>query len=125
MSGPPWAGGALFRRRRLPNLLQADDAAILDYQDAIAMLQRAFPMGNNERRASTRKPFHGFHNGGSGLRVHGTGQFVQDESRRVFQKSARERDALALATRESHAALAHERVITLRQMRDELVRVGG
>ena len=45
------------------------------------------------------------------------------EDRRVLQNRARDGDALALAARQLHAALADQRLITARQRLDELRRV--
>ena len=50
-----------------------------------------------------------------GLPVEGSGRLVQQQQRRVAQESARERDALALPGRQSHAALAEPRFQTARE----------
>ena len=55
------------------------------------------------------------------LRVHRRQRLVQHQDRRVAQQRAGDGDALALAAREPHAALADHRLVALRQARDELV----
>ena len=49
---------------------------------------------------------------------------VQHQDRRVLEDGAGDGDALALAAREAHAALAHHGVVAFRQSGDELVDVG-
>src|SRR5205085_10889154 len=48
---------------------------------------------------------------------------IQNQNRRVTNNRARNRDALTLTTRQSHAALANHRVITVSHAIDELVSV--
>src|SRR5439155_7913674 len=57
--------------------------------------------------------------------VHGTGRFVEDEYGGILQKSARDGNALALASRKAHTPFTYERLVPLRQANDEVVRVGG
>ncbi len=52
-------------------------------------------------------------------------RLVEDQDRRVAQQGAGDRQALALAAGEQHAAFADHRGVALRQGRDELVRVGA
>ena len=57
------------------------------------------------------------------LAVEARGRLVEDEDARVGEDRARDRDALALAARELHAALADDRVVALLEAVDELVGV--
>src|SRR5215467_9182409 len=59
------------------------------------------------------------------LRIHRGERLVEDENGRVTEEGARDGDALALAAGETHAALAHHRLIALGEARDELLGVGG
>src|SRR5208337_4781333 len=58
------------------------------------------------------------------LGVERRGRLVEQQDWRVFQDGARDGDALALAARKSHAALAEFRVVAFRQAGDEAVRGG-
>ena len=57
------------------------------------------------------------------LAVEARGRFVENQDRRVGENRARDRDALALAARQPHAALADDRVVALLELLDELVAV--
>src|ERR1019366_8882530 len=59
------------------------------------------------------------------VHVNGAGGVVENEYGRIDQQRARNGDALALPTREGVPALADHRVVTLGEVHDELVRVGG
>ena len=59
--------------------------------------------------------------GALGARVERRRGLVEDHQRRVLQEGARDRDALLLAARKLHAALADHGVVLLRQRQDELV----
>jgi hypothetical protein len=60
-----------------------------------------------------------------GLGIHRRGGLVEDQDARVDQQRAGDGDALALAARQALAALAHQRVVALRQAQDEVVGMGG
>jgi hypothetical protein len=60
------------------------------------------------RSSASRMAAFGFH-------IDGTGRLVEDENGRVLQERACDRNALALAGREAHPALAHDRVVAPRQ----------
>ena len=62
-----------------------------------------------------------------GLRVERRGRLVEDQDLRGLQNDPRDRDALLLAAREFEAALADDRVVSVRQRRDKVVnaRVAG
>ena len=62
------------------------------------------------------------------LAVERRGRLVEHQDRRVLEDHARDRDALALAARELHAALAHVRLVAgtslpVLEVDDEIVRV--
>ena len=53
------------------------------------------------------------------LGIHRRRAVIQDEQARVGEQGPRDRQALALASRQAHAALAHHRVVALGQLGDE------
>ncbi len=59
-----------------------------------------------------------------GFVVERGGCLVQQQDRRVLEKGTRDGDALALPAGQLGAALAHQRLVTLRQRGDELVGAG-
>ena len=59
--------------------------------------------------------------GAFGFGVQSAGGFVQQQQRRIFQQRACNRDALALAARQTHAAFTQEALIAARQARNEFV----
>src|SRR5262245_31582019 len=89
------------------------------------MPQRTRAVGYDERRSAAHEPLHRVHDPAFGLRIHRTGWLIQDENGRILEERASQRDALALAAGEPHAALPHQRFVSLRQARDEVVYVGG
>jgi hypothetical protein len=60
-----------------------------------------------------------------GSRVQMCGRLVQDHDPRVAQQDPGQREPLFLASREPVAALAHHRVVTVRQSDDQLVDLRG
>ena len=57
--------------------------------------------------------------------VEGGGRLVEQDDRRVLEKRAGDRDALALPAGELHSVLAARRVVAALELHDEVVRVGG
>ena len=57
--------------------------------------------------------------------VDGGGRVVEDQDPRVDHERAGDREPLALAARERDPALADHRVVAVRQLLDERVRLGG
>ena len=80
-------------------------------------------MRNDESSAPFGQPLDGLHQALFGFGIQRAGRFIKDEDRCIFQKSARDRDSLALAPGERRAALANHGVITLWEALDELMRV--
>ena len=58
-----------------------------------------------------------------GLGVHARRCVVEDQDARIRQKRARNRQALLLPAGQGDAALAHVRIVAIRQTQDELVRL--
>ena len=57
------------------------------------------------------------------LAVEARRRLVENQDARVGENRARDRDALPLAARQPHAALADDRVVALLELLDELVAV--
>ena len=100
-----------------------DHAPVVEHEDAIGADHAGEPVREDQRGAPAHQPIECFLDDGFAFRVDGRQRFVEHEDGRVAQQRARDRDALALAPRQPHAALADDGLIALRQLRDELVRV--
>ena len=130
--GPPRAPAPARAARRVRRaaissswLPALDDAARLEHHDLIGVAHAA-------RRGARRRPRCGRRNTvvelaldrGLGLGIDARERIVEDQDLRPQRERARERRALALAAREHHAALAHERVVAVRQVRRRPSRAG-
>ena len=98
--------------------------ALVEHQDAIGADDAGEPVGEDERGAPAHQPVQRVLDRGLALRVHRGERFVQDQDGRVAEQRAGDRDALALAAREPHPALAHHRLVALGQGHDGVVHVG-
>ncbi len=83
------------------------------------------PVREDQGRPAFHEPVERFLDHRLTLGIHRGERFVQDEDGGIAQEGARDRDPLALAAGEPDAALAHDRLVALRQPRDELLRIGG
>ena len=93
----------------------------IHHQDAVAGQHGREAVRDDERGAPLHQALErGLHQR-LALGVERGGGLVEQQQRRVAQDRARDRDALALAARQRHAALADRRVVALRQALDELV----
>ena len=77
-----------------------------------------------KRRAPLRQPVERLLDHRLVLGIDRGQRLVEDQDRRVAQQRPRDRQALPLAARQLDAALADDRLVALRQLPDELVRVG-
>src|SRR5919108_1449083 len=82
-------------------------------------------MRDDENGAAQQKTLEGLQDGCLCPDIHSTGWFIKNQDGRIFQESARKGNALTLASREPHTSLSNRRLITLGEVRDELVRIGG
>src|SRR5438552_3312790 len=80
-------------------------------------------MRDQETGAAVHQVTHRFHDDGLGFQVYGAGWLVQDQDRGVLKEGASKSDALTLSAREANPSLADLRVVTVRQVLDELVDV--
>ena len=72
------------------------------------------PMRDHERGAVLRDALQRLLHGRLAFGIERAGRLVEQQDRRVAQDGAGERDALALAARQGHAALAEPRGVALR-----------
>ena len=82
-------------------------------------------MGDDQGGAAFFQAFQRLLDGGFGLRVECRGGFVEQQQRGVAQDRAGDRDALALAAGQAHAAFAHFGLVAVVERADEVVRLGG
>jgi len=83
-----------------------DDLALVHNQDAVAGQHSRQPMRDHECGAMAHQFFQRSLHQRLALGIECRGRFIEQQQRRVTQDSARNRDALALAARQRHAALA-------------------
>ena len=122
---PPLGGvaPALFQQPGVSALLC--DPPTVDHHDLVGMHDGREPMGNHDHRATVADLGQRALDGRLGLVVHRTGGFVEYQDRWILEQRPRQREALALAPGETHAALAHGGVEPLGQGLDEFPRLGG
>ena len=101
-----------------------DQSAIFHQQDLVGAADLRQPVRDQQRGAALQDAAHGALDLILGVAVNRAGRVIQHQDARVAQKGACDRDALALAAREHHAALADHGVVTVRKAGDKLVRLG-
>src|SRR6516225_3523360 len=82
-------------------------AAFMEDQDAVGMLNRAEAMGDDQRRAAGKQLIQGLAYEQFGLGVHAGGGFVKDQKARIVRQRSRKVDELALPDRQRGAAFVH------------------
>ena len=102
-----------------------DHPTLVEHGNAIRQVQRRASMGDEQGRASPhdlaqRRVDPLFH-----LGVDRARGVVEDQYPRVGEDGPRKSDPLALAARQGEAALSDDRVVSPRELRDELVRLRG
>ena len=90
-----------------------DFAARQHLVDQIGVLQRADPMRDHDDRRLAGQRLDRLLNGGLGLMIESAGSLVEDEDVRPPHDGARDRQTLALSTRQSGALLLDEGVVAL------------
>ncbi len=99
--------------------------ASVDHGDLVGVNNGREPVGDHDHGALVGDALQRALDGRLGLVVHGTGGLVQHQDRRVLEQRPGQREALALAAGEAHAALAHRGVEPLGQRLDEVPGLGG
>src|SRR5215469_6133164 len=91
-----------------------DDSPILYHKDDVGFSDRREAMGDNDRRLALDEPVDGLKDQLLGGGVESGGRLVHDQDRGIADHGAGNRDSLALTSRERHASVAQNRVVTVR-----------
>src|SRR5919201_240320 len=100
-----------------------EDASILEDDDAIGVDDRGKPMRYCKHRAPLRQTRERLLYERLALGIERGSGLIENEDGRVHEDAARDGDPLPLARGKQTSALAYDRVVSLRQARDEFVRV--
>ena len=95
------------------------DATIVEHDDAIGEGNRREAVGDDQRRPTLHDLLERAANAALRGGIDGGRGVVEDQDARIEQQRAGNRDALALATREGQAALAHESLVAIGQLFDK------
>ena len=87
----------------------------LDHQDLVGAADGGQAVRDHERRAALHQVREALLDQRLRLGVEARGRLVEDQDARVGEDGARDRHALALAARELDPALAHDRVVAVRE----------
>jgi hypothetical protein len=96
---------------------------VIEDDHLVRKRDRGQPVRDDERRAPLHRLAQAEPDARLGRRVDGGGRVVEDEDARVHDDRACDCDPLALPARERDAALAHDRLVAVRKVGDELVRL--
>src|SRR5262245_4456010 len=91
----------------------------------MTVANRAGTMRDDEAGTSCDQPIERLDDARLGSSVDSAGRLIQQEDRRIPQERPSERDALALAARQSQTALADRRVVPLGETHNEIMRISG
>ena len=100
---------------------ELDDPAVVDDRDAIGAHRGRQPVGDDDRGAALEQRVEAGLDLRLRLEVEVRRRLVEHEDARSGEEGARQRDQLALARRQRHAALVDRRVDAVGQVLDELV----
>ncbi len=98
---------------------------MLEHDDPIDAVNGREAMRDDECGAAVHEFLDRLHDGSFGRGIERGGRFVEQQDRRVLQKSARNADALALADAQVAAAFADRAIVTSRHPADEFVGLGA
>mmetsp|Transcript_25282 Transcript_25282/g.88212 ORF Transcript_25282/g.88212 Transcript_25282/m.88212 type:complete len:214 (-) Transcript_25282:2227-2868(-) len=101
------------------------DAACVHDQNLVGRAHRAQAVRDDERGAPDQEAVESSLHGVLARGVEARSRLVQHQHSRISHERACEADALPLAARQAHAALADQRVIATGEARDEVVRARG
>lgn len=87
---------------------------VLDDEDAVRILNRAEPVGDDEAGAALHQRFHGLLDMHFRARVDAAGGFIQDQDGRISEDRPCDGQQLALAMAQASAFGAKHRVIAMR-----------
>ena len=111
------------RREQLGLRSVRDDAAVVEDDDLVGERDRREPVRDDDRRPAAHRLGEAGPDLGLGRRVDRGGRVVEDQDAGVDDERPCDREPLSLTARERDAALADHRVVALRQLLDELVRL--
>ena len=97
------------------------DAALIDYNDLVRVADSGKAMRDDDRRPVLRQPLERSLYVPLTLVVERRGRLIQDQDARIFQKDARNGDALLLPAGKTRAAFADRRVVTELQALDKIM----
>ena len=100
-----------------------EDLAVLDDDDAVRVAHGGEPVGDDEDGAPLHQRVHAALDMLLGARVDGARGLVEDHDRRIGDRSAGDGEQLALALGEVRAVAGDDRIVAVRQVADEAVRV--
>ena len=100
-------------------------AAVVKDQDPVGVDHAGKAVGNPQGGPTHNQPVQGLHYYRLVLRIDAGECLVQNEYGGVLQQGSGDGNALLLPTRQPDGPLAHHRVVTIGQMADELVGIGG
>ena len=97
------------------------DAAFAQDHDQVGPADLGEAVGDDERSPAASGGGDGALDLVFGGRVDGAGRVIKDQDTRIGQEGTRDRQALALAAREGHAALAYDGLVALFELLDEIL----
>ena len=100
-----------------------DEAAFED-DDLVRVADRAQTVRDGDDSAAFHQSLERFHHELLRFGVERGGRFVENEDGGIAHDGAGDADALALAAGKREAAFADHRIVAMRHLRDELVRIG-
>ena len=112
------------RDQQLPVRPLLHDPALVQDVDQVRVLDRAQPVGDQHHRLARQGGLQALLDRPLGGGVEVAGRLVEDQDLRPPQQRPGDRQPLPLAAREVGPALADDRLVPLRQARDELVQPG-
>src|SRR5439155_23432943 len=100
-----------------------NDFTLLEHQNLVGAAYRRQPVRDDERRPPLPRRAQSVLNEHLAFAVQARRRFVENQDARVRQNRARDGDALPLAARQPHAALADDGVVLFFERLDEFVAV--
>ena len=100
------------------------NATMLNGRNLVGMLNGRETVSDDDRGAATRQALERLLHRLLALVIQSTGRLIQNKDLGIFEKHARDGDALLLTTRKTAAALAHHGVVALRKRLDKGIDIG-
>lgn len=109
--------------QELPVRAAFDDRALVQHDDLVCVNDGRKPVRDDERRAVAGQIHQVAKDLPLGPRIQRRRRFIEDKEQRSFQSGPCDGHALPLTSGELQPALAHQRVVTLGQPHNEVVKV--